>query len=36
MTIFVLKRRDFAKLQMSQVLVAPDFLSGDSREEALR
>ena len=36
MTIFVLKRRDFAKLQTSQVLVAPEFPSGDSQEEALR
>ena len=35
MTIFVLKPRDFVKLQTSQVLTAPDFPSGDSRE-ALR
>ena len=36
MTIFALKPRDFVKLQMSQVLTAPEFLSGDSREETLR
>ena len=36
MTIFALKRRDFAKIQMSRVLTASEFPSGDSREETLR